>query len=74
MGGFKYEVQVSGCGDKWHQNGVTFATADEAEQAGLMKWMTWSLCDGYRVVETEEIPNYRWTGAGIEHIDPPAHA
>jgi len=58
---FKYEIKVSG-DEKWYSNSVVFATANEANEAGKDKYMCWSLAEAYRVVETDETPNYLWGG------------
>jgi hypothetical protein len=58
--GYKYELRVTGEGDKWHQNAVVFPTREEAEKAGLAKFSAWTMAEDYRVVESGEEPNYNW--------------
>jgi N12 class adenine-specific DNA methylase len=57
---YKYELKIQGEGDKWHPNQVAFATREEAESAGVSKFQNWMMADAYRVVESDETPNYRW--------------
>lgn len=67
---FKYEVQVHGEGDKWHTNGVAFATFAEADNAGYNKMFNWMMCTDYRVVESTDPVNYRWNPeTGLEGIE-----
>ena len=66
---WKYEVQVSGEGEKWHKNGVAFATKEEAEGAARDKMMAWMACTDTQVVESEDPVNYTWeSGEGIKFI------
>lgn len=56
---FKYEIKV-GTDEKYYGNNVTFATKAEANGAGASKYMNWTMAEAYRVVESDEVPNYRW--------------
>ena len=65
---FKYEIKTFG-DEKFYQNGVTFSTHDEAEKAGRAKYNAWTMADAYRVVESDETPNYRWVdGTGLVEV------
>ena len=62
---FKYEIQTIG-DPKFYGNAVVFATDDEAHQAGRAKVRAWTMAEQYRVVETNETPNYQWVdGSGL---------
>jgi len=54
---YRYEVLVD---NKWHKNAVVFETEEEADKAGSQKFHSWTLCEGYRAVETDKPANYRW--------------
>ena len=73
---YKYEIKTFG-DEKFYQNGVTFATQQEADQAGKAKYNAWSMAETYQVVKTDETPNYRWVdGTGLVEIPQtplPAH-
>ena len=66
---YRYEVQVNhgaGTDHNWYKNQVIFATHEEADNAGHAKFCAWTLCEAYRVVETDEPANYRWVpGTGL---------
>lgn len=72
MKSWKYELQVHGEGDKWHKNGVAFATKEEAEAAGLDKFSAWMMANDHRVVPSDEEPNYRYVDRELQHIEKPA--
>ena len=65
MFGWKPEVQVVGEGDKWHRNGLVFATRKEALGNARNLFERWSLALAYRAVKVDDPPNYRWTDAGL---------
>ena len=59
---WKYEIQPIG-ENKFYQNGVTFATEDEATRAGKNKFYNWMGANAFRVTEVDsrDYPvNYRW--------------
>lgn len=69
---FKYEVKLYN-DPKFYTNGVAFATEEEANRAGHAKMMAWMMVDEYRVVPSDEKPNYSISPDGtIEHIKEPA--
>lgn len=57
--GWKPEVQVVGNGGKWSQNGLVFATKEEAERSAFSLMMRWTAVEDYRAVEVDEAANYR---------------
>jgi len=64
---YKYEVKIIG-EDKWHSNGVAFETEDEATQAGEAKWMARTMCDEFRIVESDETANYKYENGGVVSV------
>jgi hypothetical protein len=66
---YKPEVQVSGEGDKWHRNGLVFATMQEAEANARDLMSRWMLVTACRGVEVDgETPNYKWVNGKLEPI------
>jgi len=66
MPSYRYEVLVQG---KWYDNQVFFATHAEADRAGNSKFFNWTMCEEYRVVESDQPVNYRYDGEGqLIHI------
>jgi hypothetical protein len=66
MPSYRFEVLVQG---KWYDNKVFFATHAEADRAGNNKFFNWTQCDEYRVVESDQPVNYRWSPEeGMIHI------
>lgn len=63
--GWRYEVFVQG---KWYDNTVTFATAEEAQQAADIKMWNWTMCDETRVVPSAKPVNYRIEDGAVVHI------
>ncbi len=55
--GWKPEVKVTG-EEKWHQNGLTFATRKEAEASARDLFTRWTACTDYNAVEVAEKANY----------------
>ena len=53
---WKPQVQVSG---NWEQNGLVFATKEEAEESARSLYGRWTLTTGWRAVESELTPNYK---------------
>jgi hypothetical protein len=67
--GWKPEVKV---GEKWHRNGLTFATKEEAERSAHNLFMRWTSCDDHRAVEVDWAHvNYRLVGDQLIHIGEP---
>ena len=65
---FRYEVKVHG---KWHSNKVYFFTEREADRAGNSKFLSWTMCEEYRVVEDTAPVNYQYDGEGrVIYIGP----
>jgi len=58
---WKPEVQVAGEGDKWHRNGLVFATEQEARDNAADLFSRWTSCTGHRAVEVDEPVNYDYT-------------
>ena len=53
---FKPEVMVEG---KWSQNGLAFATKEEAEESARSLMDRWFAVNDYRAVESDQPVNYR---------------
>jgi hypothetical protein len=66
---WKPEVEVSGEPDKWHRNGLTFATEKEAVDNARDLMSRWMLVVAYRAVEVDEPVNYRWTDKGLVAVE-----
>lgn len=65
---FRYEVKVHG---KWYPNKVYFATEAEADRAGHSKFFSWTMCEGYQVVEDTAPVNYQCDADGrVIYIGP----
>lgn len=63
MPGYRVEVIVLGEeSDGWVGNGLVFPTAEQADGWGKALDHAWILVKEYRVVETQEKPNYRFVG------------
>jgi hypothetical protein len=58
---YKYEIQVVN-DEKFYKSSVAFATHDEAAEAGQAKYDAWPMARSYRVVESDDPPNYKWEG------------
>ncbi len=57
-----YKCQIKVYGDpKFYDNAVRFATREEADSAGQNKLWNWTMADEYRVVESTDPANYRWS-------------
>ena len=65
---WKPEVQVQGEGDKWHRNGLVFATREEAEANAADLFSRWTLTTAHRAVEVDEPVNYRWVNGGLQRV------
>ena len=55
---WKPQVQVSGEGDKWHDNRVRFATEEEAKASASDLYSRWMLVTAFRAVESEDPVTY----------------
>lgn len=64
---FKPEVFVEG---KWSQNGLVFATHDEAKAYAQDLYCRWTLCTNHRAVESSEPVNYKFVDGKLEYIAP----
>ena len=56
---FKAQFQTFG-DPKFYDNAVRFATAEEAEAAGVDKYSKWMMAEAYRVAESDDPVNYKW--------------
>jgi hypothetical protein len=65
---FKPQVQVTGEGDKWHSNGLAFATRKEAEDNARDLYGRWMLATAHRAVESDEPVNYKWVDGRLEPV------
>lgn len=64
---FKPEVFVEG---KWSQNGVAFATEQEAKEYARDLYSRWTLCTDHRAVPSTEPINYKFVDGKLEYITP----
>lgn len=64
---WKPEVQVVNEA-KWHRNGLTFATKEEAERSAFNLMMRWSAVEDYRAVEVDEPVTHRLVNDQMEHV------
>lgn len=58
------EVQTDDSGN-WYQNGLRFATKEEAEANVANLKANWAAVRSTRVVESDDPPNYRWSIGGL---------
>jgi N12 class adenine-specific DNA methylase len=65
---WSYQIEVTGEKDKWHGVNVHFPTEEEAGQAGLSKFQNWMMATNYRIVQTDNAPNYNWDN-GLKAIE-----
>ena len=56
---FKVEVQAVG-ENSWHTNGIVLSNPVQAQAYGQNLWQRWTGCEKFRVIESDETPNYRW--------------
>lgn len=56
---YKVEIKVFGDPD-FYPSGLTFATAEEANGYGTDKVLVWIRAEKYRVVESDQTPNYSY--------------
>ena len=66
---WKPVVQVHGEGDKWHRNGLVFATQEEALDNARDLFVRWTMSTAYDAVEVDEPVNYKWAPVLDEHGD-----
>lgn len=71
---FKPEVEVMNEPDKWHRNGLVFATREEADANARDLMSRWTLVVDCRAVEVDEPVNYRWTDKGLVPVEPAVFA
>jgi hypothetical protein len=56
-----FKVSVRAVGENsFCQNGVAFATYEEADKSGSFLLCRWMGADEYKVIESDEPVNYRW--------------
>jgi hypothetical protein len=55
---WKPQVKVAG-EDKWHSNGLAFATEEEAATRAWDLWSRWAMATDHRAIESDEPVNYR---------------
>ena len=67
MPSFKVEVIADASG-AWCGNALRFATREEAEANAQDLMARWFAVREWRVVESSDAPNYRWTDDGLEEI------
>jgi hypothetical protein len=58
---YKVEVNTVKFGS-WDSNSVRFATKEEAVAYGNDLWSRWTAVRDHRVVESDDLVNYRWEG------------
>jgi hypothetical protein len=66
---WKPEVQVMNEGDKWHRNGLVFATREEAEANAQDLYSRWTMTTAWRAVEVDEPVNYRWVDGALYRVE-----
>jgi hypothetical protein len=57
---------------KFYANAITLATEAEAEQSGLHKFTTWTMAEEYKVVESDETPNYTFVDGQLTSLEVPS--
>jgi hypothetical protein len=68
---WKPEFKVYG-DEKFYQNGVAFATKEEAEGNAKNKFSAWTMAEQWRVVESTEPVNYAWIDNKLVPVTPVA--
>lgn len=66
---WKPVVQVQGEGDKWHRNGLVFATREEALDNARDLYTRWTLTTAYNAEEVDEPVNYKWVDYKLEPVE-----
>ena len=59
---WKPEVKVEGA---FSQNGLVFATKEEAEANAKALFRRWTLCTDFRAVESDQPVNYSWVNDAL---------
>jgi hypothetical protein len=67
---YKPQVQVSGEGDKWHDNALRFATRDEAHEYAADLFCRWTSATGYRAAESGDPVNYSYVDRELKEVKP----
>ena len=62
---WKPQVKVNGV---WEQNGLVFATREEAELSARDLYSRWTLTTDHRAVEVDEPINYRIVDSKLESL------
>lgn len=57
---FRPEVQVIGEPDKWHSNGLRFATEKEAADNARALFERWTSATAHRAAPSTDPVNYAW--------------
>lgn len=70
---YKPVVQVSGEGEKWHDNAMRFATADEAQSSAMDLMMRWTAVTACKAAESDEPVNYVWRDGRAHFLNEAAY-
>jgi hypothetical protein len=65
---WKPVVRVQGEGDKWHPNGLAFATRAEALAYAADLFSRWTLTTAYNAIESDEPVNYSWINFKLKAV------
>jgi len=65
--GYRPMVEVNG--NEWAGNALVFATEEEATANARNLMSRWMLVTNWRVDETSEPVNYRWTENGLKRVE-----
>ena len=65
--GYRPMVEVNG--NEWAGNALVFATEEEAAANARNLMSRWMLVTNWRVDETGDPVNYRWTENGLKHVE-----
>lgn len=63
---FKPEVFVE---NQWSQNGLVFATREEAEASARDLYQRWTLCKDHRAVESDLPVNYTYLNGQLKAVE-----
>ena len=66
---WKPEVQTAN-DEKFYGNALAFATKEEAEASAKDLYNRWTMCVGYRVVESDEPVNYKLVDGVLSAVSP----
>ena len=64
---WKPEVQTVGS-EKWSQNGLAFATKEEAERWAFDLMLRWTAVENYRAAESDEPVTHVLVDNRLEHV------